>query len=143
MVRALADKARTIRLPVHIVDAQRRVARTESHLEGELGRWPTAQEIAHHLGVATDDVVRLRALAHETVSLDAPVSRDSTTTLGELVADGRAPLRPDESGDPELMVRLLPLLARLPALPGRVLVLRWGLAENGPTPWSRLDRRLG
>ncbi len=139
VVRALADKSRTIRLPVHIVDAQRRVARAESHLEGELGRWPTAQEIARDLGAARDDVVWLRALAREPVSLDAPVSADSTTTLGELVADSRL----GESGDPEMMVRLLALLARLPALPRRVLALRWGLAAERPHTLIEVGQALG
>jgi RNA polymerase primary sigma factor len=143
VVRALADKARTIRLPVHIVEAQRRVARAQSHLEGELGRWATVEEIAQRLGVSIDQVVRLRALAPEPVSLDAPLSYDSTTTLGELVADGKAPRQPYEADESEPMARVLPLLTRLPTRPRYVLALRWGRAGERPHTLAEIGQALG
>jgi RNA polymerase primary sigma factor len=143
VVRALADKARTIRLPVHVVEAQRRVARAQSHLEGELGRWATVEEIAQRLGVSIDQVVRLRALAPEPVSLDAPLSYDSTTTLGELVADGKAPRQPYEADESEPVARLLPLLTRLPTRTRYVLALRWGLAGERPHTLAEIGQALG
>jgi RNA polymerase primary sigma factor len=143
VVRALADKARTIRLPVHIVESQRRVARAQSYLEGELGRRATVEEIAQRVGVSSDEVERLRALAPEPVSLDAPLSYDRATTLGELVADGRAPVRQCERDETDPMARLLPLLTRLPARPRHVLALRWGLADELPHTLVEIAQALG
>ena len=143
VVRALADKARTIRLPVHIVESQRRVARAQSYLEGELGRRATVEEIAQRVGVSSDEVERLRALAPKPVSLDAPLSYDSATTLGELVADGKAPVRQCERDETDPMARLLPLLTRLPARPRHVLALRWGLADERPHTLVEIAQALG
>jgi RNA polymerase primary sigma factor len=143
VVRALADKARTIRLPVHIVEAKRRLARAQAHLEGELGRSATVEEIAERLRVSTEEIERLCGLPPEPVSLDAPLSHDSTTTLGELVADGKAARWRYEADETDPMARLLPLLTRLPAQPRHVLALRWGLAGERPHSLVEIGQALG
>jgi RNA polymerase primary sigma factor len=101
------------------------------------------EEIAQRLGVGIDQVVRLRALVPEPVSLDAPVSHESMTTLGELVADGKAPLQPYAADESDPMARLLRLLIRLPTRPRFVLALRWGLAGERPHTLVEIGQALG
>jgi RNA polymerase primary sigma factor len=144
VVRALADQARAIRLPVHVVAALTRVVRTEAFLESELGRKPTVEEIASEACVAVAEVVRLGELvAQEPVSLDAPVTDDSVTTLGELIADRLATVPEDQLADESVSVRVVSLLRCLADEYHEIMVLRWGLDGHHPHARSEIATKLG
>ena len=137
VVRALADRGRAIRLPVHVVAALTHISRTEAFLESELGRKPTVAEVAAEARVNAREVVKLREIvAQEPVSLDAPVTSDSVTTLGELVADQLAGV-PEEQVSEESAGDLTPLLACLPGQLREIVALRWGI--NGHRPHARTE----
>ncbi len=127
VARSLADRGRAIRLPVHVVSALTHVSRTEAFLESELGRTPTLEEVADEARVDVRELVRLRAvLAQEPVSLDAPITEDSPTTLGALVAD-QLPAGPDQDGADDCGALIAGLLAALPDQYQQIVALRWGI----------------
>jgi len=143
LVRALADQARAIRLPVHVDAAVIRLARTETFLEGQLGRRPTIQEVAYEANLDVSDVVKLREIVRqEPVSLDAPVTDSSVTTLGQLVADRVATIPEDVvTDDSDGLSRSL--LACLDTRHREVMTLRWGLAGCHPHGRREVASKLG
>jgi RNA polymerase primary sigma factor len=142
VARALADKSRTVRLPVHVVETLRKINRADAYLSGELGRAPTLEEIAEYLGIPASEVARLRRAAVAPLSLDQPVSEGEPTTLGQFVSDRRA------SGDRQVeaagqTARLLPLLARLDRRERAVVILRFGVLGEPPHTLQEVADRLG
>ncbi len=141
MARALADKSRIIRLPVHIVEALRRIDRTEAYLGGTLGRAPAIEETAAYLGLPVDEIERLRRASQVTVSLDQPVSDIRTTTLGELIAEHAAPDTDPDAADAD--ARLVELLGTLHPVQRRIMVLRWGLLGERPHKVYEVAQMIG
>jgi RNA polymerase primary sigma factor len=138
VARALADKARTIRMPVHIVERLQKMNRAERHLWTQLGREPSLQEIADEASLPIQQAREVRAAARAATSLDQPVGDQEDAVLGDFVA-GDAPL-------PELSLRSQALAAALRSLSDRerqVLVLRYGLADYEPKTLEEIGRRLG
>ena len=142
VARALADKARTIRMPVHIVERLQKMNRAERHLWTQLGREPTLEEIAEEASLPLQQAREVRAAARAATSLDQPVGDQDDAVLGDFVAgDG---LLPEEQV--ELSLRSQALAAALKALGDRereVLVLRYGLADHEPKTLEEIGRRLG
>ena len=101
IARALADKARTIRIPVHVVEKLNKIGRAERKLVTELGREPTAEEIAHHTGIEPEEVESIKRSAQAPVSLEKPVGDEEESEFGQFIADERAesPVRAGR-GDP-------------------------------------------
>ena len=95
VARALADKARTIRMPVHVVEKLNKIVRTERKLRAELGREPSSQEIARELDLTLDEVEQIRRSAQTPVSLEKPVGDDEESEFGHFITDELAP-QPDE-----------------------------------------------
>jgi RNA polymerase primary sigma factor len=144
VARALADKARTIRMPVHIVERQQKMGRAERSLWTRLGREPTLEEIADEANVSIQQAHEVRAAARASASLDQPVgSGDDDAVLGDFVA-GDDPL-PDEVAESALRSQLLAdALRSLPDRQRSVLVLRYGLGvRNEPKTLEEIGRRLG
>ena len=142
VARALADKARTIRMPVHIVERLQKMNRAERTLWPQLGRQPTLEEIAEEANLPVEQAREVRAAARASTSLDQPVGDEEDAVFGDFVA-GDGPL-PDEQA--ELNIRSETLLEALLALPDRdrsVLVLRYGLADEDPKTLEEIGRRLG
>jgi RNA polymerase primary sigma factor len=142
VARALADKARTIRMPVHIVERLQKMNRAERTLWPQLGRQPTLDEIAEEANLPVEQAREVRAAARASTSLDQPVGEDEDAVFGDFVA-GDGPL-PDEQA--ELNIRSATLLEALLSLPERdrsVLVLRYGLADEDPKTLEEIGRRLG
>ena len=142
VARALADKARTIRMPVHIVERLQKMNRAERTLWATLGREPTLEEIADEANLPLQQAVEVRAAARASTSLDQPVGDGDDAVFGDFVA-GDGPL-PDE--EVEVSLRSEALMEALTALPSRdrqVLVLRYGLAEEEPKTLEEIGRRLG
>src|SRR5438105_6989050 len=131
VARALADKARTIRMPVHIVERLQKMNRAERSLWAELGREPTLEEIADEANLPVSQAREVRAAARASTSLDAPVGDTDDAVLGDFVA-GDGPL-PDEQVEHSLRSEIL--ATALKALPERhrhVVVLRYGLGDSDP-----------
>ncbi len=119
VARALADKARTIRMPVHIVERQQKMSRAERSLWARLGREPTVEEIADEANLSVQQAHEVRAAARTSASLDQPVgSGDDDTVLGDFVA-GDDPL-PDEAAETALRSQLLADCAPLAARPAAI-----------------------
>src|SRR5690606_20513507 len=89
--RAIADKARTIRVPVHMVEKIGRVAHAERRMVAELGREPTIEELAHELEMSEHDIREIQRYGQQPVSLDKPVGDEEDTSLADFVEDTQAP----------------------------------------------------
>jgi RNA polymerase primary sigma factor len=141
VARALADKARMIRMPVHIVERLHKMNRAERHLWTQLGREPTLEEIAHEANLPVEQAREVRAVPRAT-SLDAPLGEEDDAVVGDFVA-GEGPL-PDELVEDSMRSQTLALALR--ALPDRhraVIVLRYGLDDSEPRTLEDIGRRLG
>jgi RNA polymerase primary sigma factor len=142
VARALADKGRTIRMPVHIVERLQKMNRAERTLWAVLGREPTLEEIAEEANLPLQQAKEVRAAARASTSLDAPVGEADDAVLGDFVP-GEEPL-PDEQVEDSL--RSQTLATALRALPERhrnVVVLRYGLDDSEPKTLEEIGRRLG
>jgi RNA polymerase primary sigma factor len=142
VARALADKARTIRMPVHIVERLQKMNRAERQLWAALGREPTLEEVAVEANLPLQQAKEVRAAARASASLDAPVGDTEDAVLGDFVA-GEGPL-PDELVEDSLRSQVLATALR--ALPERhrlVVVLRYGLDDADPKTLEEIGRRLG
>ena len=142
VARALADKARTIRMPVHIVERLQKMNRAERMLWTQLGREPTLEEIAEEANLTLQQAKEVKAAARASTSLDQPVGDQEDAVFGDFVA-GDGPL-PDEQV--EVTLRSEALKQALSALPWRerqVLVLRYGLVDSEPKTLEEIGRRLG
>ena len=142
VARALADKARTIRMPVHIVERLQKMNRAERQLWATLGREPTLDEVAIEANLPLQQAKEVRSAARASASLDAPIGDTEDAVLGDFVP-GDGPL-PDEVVEDSL--RSQTLVTALRALPERhrtVVVLRYGLADADPKTLEEIGRRLG
>jgi RNA polymerase primary sigma factor len=142
VARALADKARTIRMPVHIVERLQKMNRAERNLWTQLGREPTLEEIAEEASLPLQQAKEVRAAARAAASLDQPVGETDDAVLGDFVA-GEG-LLPEEQV--ELSLRSQALANALRALSERerqVLILRYGLSDFEPKTLEEIGRRLG
>ena len=142
VARALADKARTIRMPVHIVERLQKINRADRLLWTQLGREPSLDEIADEASLTVQQVLEVRAAARASTSLDAPVGEGDDAVFGDFVA-GDEPL-PEEAV--ELNLRSEALRKALAALPQRereVVVMRYGLTGAEPQTLEEIGRRLG
>jgi RNA polymerase primary sigma factor len=140
--RGLANKARTIRIPVHIGQRERKIARAERELSTKLGRDPTEEEVAAAAGITPEEVAEIRAAARTITSLDRPVGEGEETAFGELLPSD-AP-QPDEevrlSLEQETLRRAV---GELPDREREVVKLRYGINGDEPTPLRETGRRLG
>jgi RNA polymerase primary sigma factor len=142
VARALADKARTIRMPVHIVERLQKMNRAERTLWTQLGREPTLEEIAEEASLPLQQALEVKAAARASASLDQPVGEQEDAVFGDFVA-GDDPLPEEEV---EVSLRSQALTAALAALHERerqVLVLRYGLDDSEPKTLEEIGRRLG
>src|SRR4051812_16711482 len=141
VARALADKARMIRMPVHIVERLHKMNRAERHLWTQLGREPTLEEIAAEANLPLDQAKEVRAAPRAT-SLDAPVGDEDDAVVGDFVS-GEGPL-PDELVEDSL--RSQTLADALRSLPDRhrsVIILRYGLDDADPRTLEQIGKTLG
>jgi RNA polymerase primary sigma factor len=132
VVRALADKARTIRMPTHIVEKLNTIFRSENRLRAELGHEPSSFEIALDVELSPDEVDQIRRSSEAPLSLEKPVGDDEQSALGHFLADETEPL-PDEVAEVEMQkAKLRLMLGTLSGRQRRVLELRYGLAGEPP-----------
>jgi RNA polymerase primary sigma factor len=140
VARALADKARTIRMPVHVVEKLNKIVRAERKLRSELGREPTAAEIARETDLAASDVEQTRRSAQEPVSLEKRVGDEDGAEIGDLLTDASRSL-PDEEAELTLQNESLHrLLATLSTRQRQIVELRYGLDGQPPKTLDEIGR---
>ena len=140
--RAIANRARTIRIPVHIGQRERKIGRAQRELQAQLGREPTDEEIAAKAELGVKEVRETREAARVVTSLDRPVGEEEDTTLGALMPSGER--GPEEQVDISLREdALYRALERLPEREREVVKLRYGINGDDPTPLVETGRRLG
>ncbi|MGH2971967.1 MAG: sigma-70 family RNA polymerase sigma factor [Gaiellaceae bacterium] len=140
VARALADKARTIRMPVHVVEKLNKIVRTERKLRAELCREPTPHEIALDLDLPLDEVEQIMRSSQTPVSLEKPVGDEEESEFGHFITDENAPL-PDEAADETMRKeQLRKILGTLSHRERRVLELRYGLDGEHPRTLDEVGR---
>jgi len=140
VARALADKARTIRMPVHVVEKLNRITRAERKLRTEYHRDPTPEEIATELGLEVDEVTAILRSAQTPISLEKPVGDDEESEFGHFLQDDSAPA-PDEAADLAMRKESLRrILESLSYRERRVLELRYGLDGQHPRTLDEVGR---
>jgi RNA polymerase primary sigma factor len=140
VARALADKARTIRMPVHVVEKLNKIMRTERKLRSERGREPTAEEIALDLDMTVEEVESIRRTSQTPVSLEKPVGDEEESEFGQFIEDENTPL-PDEAADTSFRAEALQkCLGSLSYRERRVLELRYGLNGEQPRTLDEVGR---
>jgi RNA polymerase primary sigma factor len=140
VARALADKARTIRMPVHVVEKLNKIVRTERKLRAELGREPGSREIARELDLTIDEVDQIRRSAQVPVSLEKPVGDDEESEFGHFLTDESAPLPEEAAEDVLRKDALRRILRTLSVRERRVLELRYGLNGEQPRTLDEVGR---
>jgi RNA polymerase primary sigma factor len=141
--RGVANKARTIRIPVHIVEREQKISRAERDLVAKLERTPTVEEVAHAAKLPLKQVREVRAAARAVASLDKPVGEDDSASYGDLFASPDA--TPDEQVEVELTEKALhDAVAQLSEREQQILTLRYGLSgKEEPKSLEEIGRILG
>ncbi|MBZ4019130.1 RNA polymerase sigma factor [Streptomyces purpurogeneiscleroticus] len=143
MSRALADQARTIRVPVHVVELINRVVRVQRRMLQERGYEPTPQEVAAQLDLPEERVSEVLRLAQEPVSLHAPVGEEDDVALGDLIEDGDAASPVESAAFLLLREHLEAVLSTLGERERKVVQLRYGLADGRPRTLEEIGRIFG
>lgn len=143
MSRALADQARTIRVPVHVVELINRVVRVQRRMLQERGYEPTAEEVAYQLDLTPERVGEVLRLAQEPVSLHAPVGEEDDVALGDLIEDGDAASPVESAAFLLLREHLEAVLSTLGERERKVVQLRYGLDDGRPRTLEEIGRIFG
>ncbi len=141
--RAVADQARTIRIPVHMVETVNRILRTQRMLVQTLGREPTAAEIAERVDLPAERVSEIRRLAMEPVSLHSPVGEEDGSELGDLIEDAEAVPPADMVSAGMLQTHLAEVLSSLGDREREVVRMRYGLVDGEPRTLEEVGRAFG
>ena len=142
ITRALADQARTIRIPVHMVEVINKMVRVSRRLQQELGREPTPEEIGKELELPALRIQELRKIAQETVSLDTPVGEDEDSDLADFVPDETAELPFDQASYQLFRQQVADVLSSLTPRERRVLELRFGLEDGKARTLEEVGREF-
>ena len=140
IARSLADKARTIRIPVHIVEKLNKIGRAERKLMTGLGREPTAEEIAEVTGIEPEEVESIRRSAQAPISLEKPIGDEDQSEFGQLIADERAESPYERAVEILTNEALRDALENLSYRERRVLELRYGLGDQHPRTLDEVGR---
>ena len=130
VTRAIADQARTIRVPVHMIETINKQLRTSRQLVQELGREPNADEIAKRLGVPTDKVRKTRQIAQQPISLETPIGEEEDSHLGEFIEDKSSVSPSDAAISISLQEQTASLLKTLTPREEKVIKMRFGLEDG-------------
>ncbi len=130
ITRAIADQARTIRIPVHMVETINRVKKVSSQLLHKNGHEPSAEEIASELGMSVDKVREILRVSQEPVSLETPIGEEEDSHLGDFIPDDEAPSPADAASHTLLREQLSQVLSTLTPREEKVLRLRFGLEDG-------------
>jgi RNA polymerase primary sigma factor len=142
ITRAIADQARTIRIPVHMVETINKMARVQRQLHQDLGREPTPGEVAREMGIAVDRVAEIQRIAQEPVSLQAPIGEEDSD-LGDFIEDADAVVPMEAAAFMMLQDQLDQVLDTLSPREQRIIQLRFGLIDGHPRTLEEVGRDFG
>ena len=143
ITRAIADQARTIRVPVHMVEAINKLTRVRRQLQQHLGREPTDEEIGNELEITAERVREIEQIAQNPVSLETPIGEEDDSNLGDFVQDGEATSPAEAAAVTMLRTEVDLILDTLSARERRVLQLRFGLLEGHERTLEEVGKRFG
>ncbi|MEU8362805.1 RNA polymerase sigma factor [Nonomuraea sp. NPDC048882] len=143
ITRAMADQARTIRIPVHMVELINKVARTQRRLQSELGREPTPEEIATECELEVDRVSEIQGYGREPISLHTPLGEEGDSEFGDLIEDTEAVSPADAVSFTLLQQQLHSLLDQLSEREAGVISMRYGLNDGKPMTLDEIGRIYG
>jgi RNA polymerase primary sigma factor len=143
ITRAIADQARTIRIPVHMVETINKLIRTSRHLIQELGREPSPEEVANEMGITPDKVREILKIAQEPVSLETPIGEEEDSHLGDFIEDEDATAPVDAASFLLLREQIEGVLDTLNEREQRVLRLRFGLDDGKARTLEEVGREFG
>jgi RNA polymerase primary sigma factor len=143
ITRAIADQARTIRIPVHMVETINRLVRVQRQLLQELGRDPLPEEIAEEMGIGVDRVREIMKIAQEPVSLETPIGEEEDSHLGDFIEDQEAPSPADAASFSLLREQLEEVLETLTPREKKVLRLRFGLEDGRARTLEEVGQTFG
>ena len=130
ITRAIADQARTIRIPVHMVETINKLIRTSRHLLQQLGREPTPEEIAAEMEIPVEKVTEIQKIAQDPVSLETPIGEEDDSHLGDFIQDDDSPAPQDAAAYTLLREQLEEVMKTLTPREAKVLKLRFGLEDG-------------
>ncbi len=142
ITRAIADQARTIRIPVHMVETIHKVSRTARQLLQDFGREPTTDEIAEKLGITADKVREIMKIAQDPVSLETPIGEEEDSHLGDFVEDNESPAPSDSASYSLLREQLCNILHTLTEREEQVITLRFGLEDGRPRTLEEVGKKF-
>ncbi len=142
ITRAIADQARTIRIPVHMVETIHKVSRTMRQLLQEFGREPTTDEIAESLGMTADKVREIMKIAQDPVSLETPIGEEEDSHLGDFVEDSDSPAPSETASFSLLREQLCNILHTLTPREEQVIKLRFGLEDGRPRTLEEVGKKF-
>ena len=142
ITRAIADQARTIRIPVHMVETIHKVSRTTRQLLQDLGREPTTDEVAEALGMTADKVREIMKIAQDPVSLETPIGEEEDSHLGDFVEDNDSPAPSDSASYSLLREQLCNILHTLTPREEQVIKLRFGLEDGRPRTLEEVGKKF-
>ncbi len=142
ITRAIADQARTIRIPVHMVETINKVKKVSSQLLHQNGHEPTAEEIAEELGMSVDKVREVLRVAQEPVSLETPIGEEEDSHLGDFIPDEDAPVPAEAASHTLLREQLSDVLSTLTPREEKVLRLRFGLEDGRPRTLEEVGKEF-
>ena len=143
ITRAIADQARTIRIPVHMVETINKLVRIQRQLLQELGREPTPEEIGKEMGLPAERVREIQKISQEPVSLETPIGEEEDSQLGDFIEDDAAVVPPDAASFSMLQEQLGKVLDGLAERERKVIALRFGLEDGHPRTLEEVGREFG
>ncbi len=142
ITRAIADQARTIRIPVHMVETINKLIRTSRHLLQQLGREPTPEEIAQEMEIPVEKVMEIQKIAQDPVSLETPIGEEDDSHLGDFIQDDDSPAPHDSAAYTLLKEQLEEVMNTLTPREAKVLKLRFGLEDGKARTLEEVGREF-
>ncbi len=142
ITRAIADKGRTIRIPVHMVEKVNKFHRTHRRMIQVLGREPSDEEIARQLDVPVEEILRLQEISQRSISLETPVGDDDSSELGDFLEDAASATPTDAVSESLLKLHLREALDELPERERQIIELRFGMKDDRPRTLEEVGREF-
>ena len=142
ITRSIADQARTIRIPVHMVETINKLIRISRQLLQELGREPTSEEIAKEMGITVEKVREIKKISQDPVSLETPIGEEEDSHLGDFIPDDDVPAPVEAAAYSMLKEQLMKVLDTLSDREKKVLMLRFGLEDGRPRTLEEVGKEF-
>ena len=142
ITRAIADQARTIRIPVHMVETINKLIRTSRHLLQQLGREPTPEELSEEMEMPIEKVMEIQKIAQDPVSLETPIGEEDDSHLGDFIQDEDSPAPQDSAAYTLLKEQLEEVMTTLTPREAKVLKLRFGLEDGRPRTLEEVGKEF-